>query len=68
MRTKAGVSRELRHGLGCELNAAYFADACWHLGAAEQKARTPTLFDLDDQSVEPPPPEAGLLTLAGIAS
>lgn len=36
-----------RRGLGVELNAAYFADACWYLQAEERKAATPSLFDLD---------------------
>ena len=35
-----------RHGRGVELNPAYWADGVFYLRAAEEKASTPTLFDL----------------------
>lgn len=37
-----------RRGWGCELNDGYWADSCWHLRAAEHKAATPSLFDLEE--------------------
>lgn len=35
-----------RRGLGCELSASYFRDACFYLESAERQMATPTLFDL----------------------
>jgi DNA modification methylase len=35
-----------RKGIGCELAASYFRDACFYLEAAERQMATPTLFDL----------------------
>ncbi len=37
-----------RRGLGVELSAAYFADGVRYLRAAEERASTPSLFDLVD--------------------
>jgi DNA modification methylase len=44
-----------RKGIGCELAASYFRDACFYLEAAERQMATPTLFDLvqhEPESVE----------------
>lgn len=45
-------ARELgRRGIGCELSAQYFADACFHLRASERKQKSPTLFELEETPV-----------------
>lgn len=41
-----------RKGMGVELNPGYFADACMYLKEAEQKMRTPTLFDALESQTE----------------
>lgn len=38
-----------RKAIGVELSSSYFYDGCVYVQAAELKASTPTLFDLDDQ-------------------
>lgn len=41
-----------RKGIGCELAASYFKDACFYLEATERQLATPTLFDLIEQPAE----------------
>lgn len=41
-----------RRGLGVELNPFYFADAVRYLKEAEEKAATPSLFDIEALTVE----------------
>jgi DNA modification methylase len=41
-----------RRGIGCELSAEYFADAIKYLRAAEQKIKTPSLFDCIEEEKE----------------
>ena len=41
-----------RRGVGIELNPGYFYDGCAYVKAAELKASTPTLFDLEEQLAE----------------
>lgn len=36
-----------RYGIGCELSSNYFIDGAYYCKAAEEKMKTPTLFDLD---------------------
>jgi hypothetical protein len=36
-----------RRGLGVELSASYYDDACWYLKRQENEAAIPSLFDLD---------------------
>lgn len=43
-----------RKGIGCELSAPYFKDACFYLEAAERQLATPSLFDLIEAAVEVP--------------
>jgi hypothetical protein len=38
-----------RRGLGVELHAGYWRDACWYLRGAEREAATPSLFDIIDE-------------------
>lgn len=37
-----------RCGYGCELSPTYHDDACWHMHAAEHKASSPTLFEMEE--------------------
>lgn len=43
-----------RKGIGCELSALYFKDACFYLEAAERQLATPSLFDLREAEEEVP--------------